>query len=132
VAPGGLGLLHFGKGIVLVPYSRYNHEVCRLWPTNSRSSDHINMGDLLGFKNTRLKSRLALSALCLATMTFSTTIAPTPASAASDVSGPVLVSSTVTPQALNIATGPATVKVTVRLTDQTGASAPVITVAPGT
>jgi len=47
---------------------------------------------------------------------------------ASDVSGPVLVSSTVTPEALNIATGPATVKVTVRLTDQTGASAPVITV----
>ncbi|WP_026538866.1 hypothetical protein, partial [Arthrobacter sp. 9MFCol3.1] len=49
------------------------------------------------------------------------------ASAASDVTGPVLVSSTVTPKALNIATGPATVKVTLRLTDRTGAREPVVT-----
>jgi hypothetical protein len=50
------------------------------------------------------------------------------ASAVSDVTGPVLVSSTVTPKSLNIATGPATVKVTLRLTDRTGTSSPVLSV----
>jgi serine protease len=37
------------------------------------------------------------------------------------MTGPVLVGSVVTPKSLNIATEPATVKVTVRLTDGTGA-----------
>ncbi|SDJ53670.1 serine protease [Arthrobacter cupressi] len=46
--------------------------------------------------------------------------------AVSDVAGPVLVSSSVTPQSLDIATGPATAKVTVRLTDQTGTQAPTL------
>ncbi|MET3919890.1 serine protease [Arthrobacter sp. UYEF20] len=50
------------------------------------------------------------------------------ASAASDITGPVLVSSTVTPKSLNIATGPAAVKITVRLTDRTGTSDPVLSV----
>ncbi|MGO4230349.1 hypothetical protein AB4Y72_15985 [Arthrobacter sp. YAF34] len=49
------------------------------------------------------------------------------ASAASDVAGPVMVSSTVTPTSLNIATGPATVKVTLHLTDQTAVSEPTVT-----
>ena len=38
-----------------------------------------------------------------------------------------MVSSTVTPKSLNIATGPATVKVTVRLTNGTGADEPFVT-----
>ncbi|WP_457962742.1 hypothetical protein M1E17_14660 [Arthrobacter sp. D1-29] len=48
--------------------------------------------------------------------------------AASDVAGPVLVSSTVTPLDLNIAAGPATTTVTVQITDATGTAAPTLTV----
>lgn len=44
---------------------------------------------------------------------------------ASDISAPVLVSVTVTPKTLNLATGPTTVKVTVRVTDKTGVAAPI-------
>ncbi|WP_427130765.1 hypothetical protein [Pseudarthrobacter sp. S9] len=64
---------------------------------------------------------------CLAILTTLSLVTAPIAGAASDVAGPVLVSSTVTPKSLNIATGPATVKVTLRLTDQTGASEPVVT-----
>ncbi|MET3176378.1 UNVERIFIED_ORG: subtilisin family serine protease [Arthrobacter sp. UYCu721] len=48
--------------------------------------------------------------------------------APADVSGPVLVTSSVSPTSFDLADGPAVVKVSVRLTDQTGASAPVVTV----
>ena len=50
----------------------------------------------------------------------------TAATAASDVSAPVLVSSTVTPKTFNLSTGPATVKVTLRITDATGTNAPTL------
>jgi serine protease len=63
--------------------------------------------------------------LALATI-LSLAAAPT-VSAASDVSGPVLHSPTVSPTSLSIATGPATVKVRLRLTDATGANAPTLT-----
>ncbi|MEE2524731.1 hypothetical protein V1677_18735, partial [Pseudarthrobacter sp. J47] len=46
--------------------------------------------------------------------------------ASSDVSAPVLVSSTVTPTELNISAGSATTKVTARITDATGTTAPTI------
>ena len=78
------------------------------------------------------RSRVALTSLCLAVITMiSLTTAPM-ASAVSDITGPVLVSSTVTPKSLTIATGPATVKITVRLTDRTGTTAPVLTISHDT
>ncbi|MDF9749099.1 hypothetical protein [Arthrobacter sp. ES3-54] len=64
---------------------------------------------------------------CLAIFTILSLVTAPVASAASDMTGPVMVSSAVTPKSLNIATGPASVKVTVRLTDQTGADEPVVT-----
>ncbi|MFJ4171921.1 peptidase S8/S53 subtilisin kexin sedolisin, partial [Paenarthrobacter sp. NPDC089714] len=50
----------------------------------------------------------------------------TPAKAATDTSAPVLVSSTVTPKTFNLSTGPATVKVTLRITDATATTAPTL------
>ena len=64
---------------------------------------------------------------CLAIFTMLSLVTAPVASAASDMTGPVMVGSTVTPKSLNIATGPATLKVTVRLTDQTGADEPFVT-----
>ncbi|MFF2029683.1 hypothetical protein [Arthrobacter sp. NPDC058192] len=74
-----------------------------------------------------MKSRTAVITFCLAIFTILSLVTAPVASAASDMTGPVMVSSTVTPTSLNIATGPATVKVTVRLTDRTGASEPAVT-----
>ena len=79
---------------------------------------------------TTIKSRTSVVAttICLAILAvFSLATAPA-ASAASDMAGPVMVSSAVTPKALNIATGPATVKVTIRLTDRTGTDTPFLVV----
>ncbi|MCU1568732.1 MAG: putative serine protease, subtilase family, partial [Pseudarthrobacter sp.] len=47
------------------------------------------------------------------------------AAAPVDVSGPVVVSSSVSPTSFNLADGPAVVKVSLRVTDQTGTDAPV-------
>lgn len=47
-----------------------------------------------------------------------------PARAASDMSGPVLLSSSVTPTTFNLHDGPATVKITIRLVDATGVQSP--------
>ncbi|WP_143711642.1 S8 family serine peptidase [Paenarthrobacter aurescens] len=47
--------------------------------------------------------------------------------AAADVSAPSLVSSSVSPTSFDLSDGPAVVTVSVRLTDQTGANAPVVT-----
>ena len=79
---------------------------------------------------TTIKSRSSVVAttICLAILAvFSLATAPA-ARAASDMAGPVMVSSAVTPKSLNIATGPATVKVTIRLTDRTGTDTPFLVV----
>src|SRR4051794_9966635 len=49
------------------------------------------------------------------------------AHAASDTTGPVLASWSVTPRTLDLKSGPTTVKVTLPLTDATGVSTPVVT-----
>jgi hypothetical protein len=69
-----------------------------------------------------------MAILCLAIMTITSVGTAPIASAASDVVGPVLVSSTVTPKELNIAAGPASTKITVQITDATGTTAPILTV----
>lgn len=74
------------------------------------------------------RTRPLVALLILAIVVFVTrglTFAPS-ASAASDTTGPVLVNSSVGPKAFNFQDGPATVKVTLRLTDKTGVRAPVV------
>lgn len=77
---------------------------------------------------TNLKSRNTVLTLCLTIFTMLSLAMAPAASAASDMTGPVLVSSTVTPKSLNIATGPATVKVAVRLTDRTAVDTPFLVI----
>ncbi|MFE4227270.1 peptidase S8/S53 subtilisin kexin sedolisin, partial [Arthrobacter sp. NPDC056886] len=79
-----------------------------------------------------MKSRPAVMTFCLAIFTILSLVTAPVSNAAPDMTGPVMVSSAVTPKSLNIATGPATVKVTVRLTDGTGVDTPALVVSHDT
>ncbi|MGF6834346.1 hypothetical protein QF015_002528 [Paenarthrobacter sp. TE4293] len=79
----------------------------------------------LNYRTGRL--RIVLGIVFTAFLTFGL-MPQIPAVAATDTAPPVLVTSTVSPKTFNLSTGPATVKVTLRITDATSANAPTLSV----
>ncbi|MGX9900560.1 hypothetical protein ACW0JT_12905 [Arthrobacter sp. SA17] len=83
----------------------------------------------MSFRNNKSNELNIFSAFSLAVIMLPLALVTGPAAlAATDVAGPLLFSSAVTPLDLNIAAGPATTTVTVRITDATGTAAPTLTI----